>query len=57
MFLKPYLAVVRIEEHGYNIGQIEVSNLIILLQLQPANVEAYHEVGAARLAPSFFKVV
>ena len=57
MFLKPDLAVVRIEEHGHNIGRIEISNLIILLQLQPANVKACHEVGAARLTPSFFKVV
>jgi hypothetical protein len=57
VFFEPDLAVVRIEEYGHNIGRIKVSDLVVLLQLQLANVEACHEVGATRLTPSFFKVV
>jgi hypothetical protein len=57
MFIEPDLAIVRIEEHSYNISRIEVSMLVVLLQLQPTNVKASYEEGTARLTPSFFEVV
>ena len=50
------LAVVRIEEHGYEIGWIKVSFLVVLTQLRPSNIEGCHEVLGARLTSSCFKV-
>jgi hypothetical protein len=57
VFFELDLAVVRIKEHSHNIGRIEVSDLVVLFQLQPANIEACHGLGAPRLTPSFFKMV
>lgn len=52
MLLEPDIAVVRIKEYGYNIRQIKVSDLVVLSQLQPANVDTRVIVSSAAMRSS-----
>jgi hypothetical protein len=49
VIFEPELAVVRIEEHSYNVGRIQVSFLVVLPEFLLPYVQAYYEVTRARL--------
>ena len=57
MLLEPDVTVVRIKEYGYNIRRIKVSDLVVLSQLQPADVNARVIVSSAAMRSSSLKVV
>jgi hypothetical protein len=57
MLLKPAIPIVRIEEHGYNIGRSEVGLLVVLAELHLSNIKGCYKVSYARLAPPHLKMV
>lgn len=57
MLLELDVTVVRIKEYGHNIRRIKVGDLIVLSQLQLANVDARVVVSSAAMRSSSLKVV
>jgi hypothetical protein len=51
------VAVVRIKEYGHNVGWVEICNLVVLPQLQLANVKGCHKVLTTRLLPPSLEMV
>jgi hypothetical protein len=49
MFFELKLAVVRIEEYGYNISRIQVSFAVVFDKLLLSNIQASYEVSRSRL--------